>query len=260
MTDDRQLELTLRGKTIGEDALGRICLDDIWELSGERDTRAPKQWRRTAPAIRLIDALQVKVTTTHLKGGGEAPDVVTAGRGQGVKGTYAHPVLAAAYAGYLDADLEIEVREVWLRYRSGDATLADDIMERADRAANEWIAKRSTSRAARLGYTDTLKDHGVSDSRGYADCTNATYRGIFCRTAGQLKLERGVGKKGSLRDTMDLKELATVAFAEVLSTDRISDENCQGTVECYSATAKVAGAVKQLLDADMRDRRKRMIG
>jgi hypothetical protein len=261
MTESAQGKLALRGHVIGEDAYGRICLDDIWAMSGEKDTRAPKQWRRTGPAVRLIEQLQLKVTTSHLKSAsGEGGEVVTAGRGQGVKGTFAHPVLAAAYAGYLNPSLEIEMREVWLRYRSGDATLADEIMEKADKAANEWMAKRSISRATRLGYTDALKEHGVSDSRGYADCTNATYRGLFGRTAGQLKLERGVKKKGSLRDVMDLKELATVSFAEVLSTDRMADEGSRGTIECYAATAKVASAVKQLIDADLRDRQRRAIG
>lgn len=38
-----------------------------------------------------------------------------------LKGYYAHPILATAYAGYLAPDLEIEIRQVYLRYRAGDA-------------------------------------------------------------------------------------------------------------------------------------------
>jgi hypothetical protein len=258
--NEQQLELTLRGKAIAEDAHGRICLNDIWEASGAGISKEPKHWRGNKGAIELIDELQKKVTAGYLKEGRENVLVIEAQRGRGARGTFAHPVLAAAYAGYLNPKLEIEVREVWLRFRAGDVKLADEIMDRADKADNEWMAKRSISRATRLGYTDALKDHGVQDSRGYADCTNATYRGLFGRTAGQLKLERGVKKNGSLRDAMDLKELATVSFAEVLSTDRMADENSRGTIECYAATSKVAGAVRKLIDADLADRQRRMLG
>jgi hypothetical protein len=149
------------------------------------------------------------------------------------------------------------VKEVFLRYKAADPTLADEIMERADAAANEWIAKRSMSRAARLGYTATLKDHGVVEPRQYAGCTNATYRGLFSKEAQQLKRERGV--KGSLRDAMDLKELATVSFAEVMSTDCIEEEDCRGFGECRDATAKVAGAVRDMIEGDKKDRQRRLV-
>jgi hypothetical protein len=258
--NEQQLELTLRGKPIAEDSFGRICLNDIWEAAGAAVSKQPKHWRGNKGVIELIEELQKKVTAGYLKDGHENVLVIDAQRGRGARGTFAHPVLAATYAGYLSPKLEIEVREVWLRFRAGDATLADEIMDRASKADNEWIAKRSISRATRLAYTDTLKEHGVSDSRGYADCTNATYRGIFGKTAGQLRLERNLGKKASLRDALDLKELATVSFAEVLSTDRIEDENCRGATECSSATAKVAASVKQLIEADLRSRQRRMVG
>lgn len=64
---------------------------------------------------------------------------------------------------------------------------------------------------------------------------------------------------GSLRDAMDLKELATISFAEVMSTDRIEDEDCRGFPECRDATTKVAGAVRRMIEGDQKDRQRRLM-
>ena len=64
-------------------------------------------------------------------------------------GTWAHPILAAAYAGYLKPELEVEMKEVWLRYQAADPTLADDVLDRATDAANEWAAVRALGRVKR---------------------------------------------------------------------------------------------------------------
>jgi hypothetical protein len=43
--------------------------------------------------------------------------------------TFAHPVLALAYAEDLLPALGVEVRDVFLRYRARDVTLASEILE-----------------------------------------------------------------------------------------------------------------------------------
>ena len=122
-------------------------------------------------------------------------------------GTYADARLALDYAEYLNPKLAIEVKETFLRAKSGDATLADEVMEGASAEANEWIAKRSLARAARLNYTNTLKTHGVSKPQHYAGCTNVTYQSLFGKTASQMKKEKNLGKHGRLRDAMSLTHL-----------------------------------------------------
>src|SRR5690606_7804971 len=119
---------------------GRVCLDDLWRVANATDGRKPRFWRLTEGFKALKRVLQKKVGDPNING-----DVIFAKRGRGARGTYAHPVLAAAYAGYLDANLEIEMREVWLRYRAGDATLADDILQRATAEANRWAGVRALS-------------------------------------------------------------------------------------------------------------------
>jgi hypothetical protein len=249
--------LTIRGRAIRVDENGLTCLNDIWSAAGYTKHRRPNDWQRLAttnPRIIRVLALITGKSRNYTKE--DMQRVYRTRRGPD-GGTYADARLALDYAEYLNPALAIEVKEVFLRYKAADPALADEVMERADAAANEWIAKRSMSRAARLGYTATLKDHGVIEPRHYAECTNATYRSLFGKEAQQLKREKGV--KGSLRDAMDLKELATVSFAEVLSTDRIEDESCEGFVECRDATSKVATAVRDMIEGDKRDRQRRLV-
>src|SRR5690349_2033929 len=85
--------LTIRGKRIGEDENGWVCLDDIWSAARGTGMQAPKYWRRQKATERLIETLQKKVTADHLNAKKLVIPVVYAGRGRGAKGTFAHPVL-----------------------------------------------------------------------------------------------------------------------------------------------------------------------
>jgi hypothetical protein len=251
-------QLTIRGRAIRVDENGLTCLNDIWSAAGYTKNRRPGDWQRlhtTNP--RIIRVLSLITGKSHNYTKADMQRVYRTRRGPN-GGTYADARLALDYAEYLNPALAIEVKEVFLRYKAADPTLADDVMERSDAAANEWMAKRSMSRATRLGYTATLKDHGVVERQHYAECTNATYRGLFGKEAQQLKRAKGI-TKGSLRDAMDLKELATVSFAEVLSTDRIEEEDCRGFGECRDATTKVATAVRQMIEGDKKDRQRRLV-
>lgn len=179
--------------------------------------------------LRLEKELQKKVTISNLKENKPNIPVVYSKVGRGNSGTFAHPVLAAAYAGYLSAKLEIETREVWLRYRSGDVSLADEILQRATPEQNEWAGVRALSRSKRNEFTSTLQAHGV-EGAGYALCTDAVYTGLFDENAQQLKITKGIVKKsGSLRDAMDTDELVSIMFAESLSRKRSRRTSLRGT-------------------------------
>jgi hypothetical protein len=258
-TNDPSTALAIRGRAVRVDENGLTCLNDIWSAAGFTKNRRPSHWQAlvtTNPRIIKVLALITGKSGNYTK---EDMQRVMRTRRGADGGTWADIRLALDYAEYLNPALAIEVKEVFLRVKAADPTLADEIMEQNDAAANEWMAKRSMSRAARLGYTATLKDHGVTERFGYAECTNATYRGLFGKTAKQLREAKGLGKNSKLRDALDLKELATVSFAEVLSTDRIEEEDCRGFSECHRATAKVAGAVKTMIDNDKKDRQRRLV-
>lgn len=259
MTETTDSQLVIRGRAIRVDENGLTCLNDIWTAAGFTKNQRPGDWARLPTSIKRMEKVLALIT-------GKSRNYDKADMHRVLKtrigkngGTWADVRLALDYAEYLNPALAIEVKEVFLRYKAADPTLADDIMERNDSAANEWMAKRSISRATRLAYTDTLKRHGVEKPGDYAECTNATYRGLFGKRAAQIRAEKGLKKSQPLRDAFDLKELATVSFAEVMAGDRIEDEDCRGFSECHLATLKVSTGVRDMIDRDMKDRQKRLV-
>ncbi|WP_158226449.1 KilA-N domain-containing protein [Bradyrhizobium sp. UFLA03-84] len=250
-------ELKVRGRAIRSDENGLICLTDIWDAAGFSVNQKPADWRNLPTTVRLLDALANRIA--GLSGNKTKPAIKSmyyskVGRGGG---TFAHAVLACAYAGYLSPKLEVEVREVWLRYRSGDPTLADEVLERASPEANLWVATRAEARAIRNGYTDTLRDHDVY-GRGYMDCTDEAYLKLFGGRAKQLRSQRGLPQGSNLRDAMDIVELSAIKLTEALATQRITVEDSRGNLQCKEATGRTAANVKYAIDLEMKDRQKRL--
>jgi hypothetical protein len=251
--------LVLRGNRIYEDANGHVCLDDLWRAAKAKAAKQPKHWRTTAVAKALIQELQKKVTAGYLKEDKLNIPVIYAKVGRGNGGTFAHPILAAAYAGYLSPKFEIEVREIWLRFRSGDATLADEILQRASAEANKWAGARAISRSQRVSYTDTLKRHYVT-GRGYMECTEAVYAKLLGGRSYQLREARGLEPMVNVRDNLSTAELSFVMAAEALAAERIEQEIRLGNDECIEATSKSATAIRDAIDLDRRNRQTRLTG
>jgi len=258
MDDQGNKQITIRGRSIAQDDRGNICLDDLWEAARASAGKRPKFWRITEGAKALVGALAKKVGIPNLKAKKGDGAVIYASRGRGEKGTFAHPIIAAAYAGYLDTKLEIEMREVWLRYRSGDATLADEILERASAEANHWAGVRALSRARRRAYTDKLKAHGVAE-KGYMQCTEAVYLHLLGGNSWQLRASMNLPKKTNLRDNLAADKLAFVMAAEALASERIAEEGRQGNADCAEASAISAAAIRSAIEGDRKNRQRRMI-
>ncbi|MDM9644448.1 KilA-N domain-containing protein [Rhizobium sp. S163] len=254
MNDTKSSLIRLRGHLVEEDEFGRWNLNDIWLLGGKGSaSKLPKEWVKKKPTKRLINELQKKVTVSLLKANKPNIPVLYAKVGRGNSGTFAHPVLAAAYAGYLSAKLEIETREVWLRYRAGDASLADEILQRASPEENEWVGVRALGRSKRKEFTSVLQEHGV-EGAGYALCTDAVYGGLFDANARQLRIDKGITtKSGSLRDAMDTDELVSIMFAESLTRKKIEDDQVMGNARCIQATKRSTQFVRQAIEANKRD-------
>lgn len=241
----------LRSQAIRSDEAGRVCLNDIWAIAGSDTNRRPYKWRRSALAKRLAAALAARI-------GRDSPnsdqgDLIDAKRGSSGL-TFAHIVLAQAYAEFLDADLAVEVREVFLRYRAADASLADDILDRASLEDNRHTVARALGRVTRGRFTDVLKGHGVRQP-WYAICTDAVYGTVLGKPAAALKSALGIPKSGSLRDAMTTTQLAAVALAESFSADRIEANECRGGPQCKEETAAASRTVRAAMDAEARARR-----
>ncbi|MDP5280621.1 KilA-N domain-containing protein [Sphingomonas sp. DG1-23] len=258
MSTEEPKQLVIRGKAVAEDENGLICLDDLWALAAAKPAQKPAKWRAGAAAKALLGALAKKIRISDILPGGKGGALIRAKPGRGNKGTFAHPILAAAYAGYLNPDLEVEVREVWLRYRAGDATLADEILQRASAEANHWAGVRALSRARRRNYTDTLKAHGVQ-AKGYMDCTEAVYLHLLGGKSYQIRANMKLPPKTNLRDHLDTDKLAYVMAAEALSAERIEEEDRRGNTDCAEASARSAAAIRKAIEADRKDRQKRLV-
>jgi hypothetical protein len=250
--------IILREKSIRTDDNGLICLTDIYKSGAYGTNQTPNDWWRIQATQALANALLSRLPGNNRQSNPPDMSEIYWGR-RGVGGVvFAHPILACAYAGYLSPELEVEVREVWLRYRAGDPTLADEVLERATPEANLWVASRAEARAIRNGYTTALRDHEVK-GRGYMECTDEAYRKLFDAPAWQLRSQRGLPKGTNLRDKMDIVELSAVKLTEALATQRITVEDSRGNVECKEATGRTAANVRFAIDREMQDRQRRLI-
>lgn len=253
MTDDLG-QVILRGRKIRVDDNGFVSLNDIHRAGGFSKNKRPAHWQRLPTTNALIIATYERVVGKSHKGKFRTSDVYRATP----EGTWAHPILAASYAGYLKPELEVEMREVWLRYKAADATLADDVLERASDLENEWAATRALARVKRNEYTKTLDEHGV-EGFGYANCTNAVYGQLFDATAKRLKERKALPKNANLRNAMTKDELVYVMMAETLAKGRIEEEQPFGNGPCAKATKRSASFVRDAIDAEKKDRQKPLV-
>lgn len=243
--------MILRGRTIRVDDTGFVSLNDIHRAAGFSKNKRPAQWQRLPATNALIIATYERVVGKSHKGGIKISAVYRATS----EGTWCHPILAAGYTGYLKPELEVEMREVWLRYKAADATLADEILDRATDEENEWAATRALGRVKRNEYTQALDQHGVGGF-GYAACTNAVYGQLFNSTAKKLKEQKALPKSGNLRNAMSKDELVYIMMAETLAKGRIEEERPFGNGPCAKATKRSASFVRQAIDSDKADRQK----
>jgi hypothetical protein len=260
MTDDTVNALVLRGRNIRFDENGLVCLNDIWKVAGFRKNQQPGEWSRLPGTVKKMERVLELVTgKSRDYGTADMRMVYRTVRGRNAA-TYADIRLALDYAEYLNPKLAIEVKEVFLRYKAGDATLADEVLQKASAEDNVWVAQRAIGRAARIHFTHELRERGVTEPKHYAFCTNATYLSLWDKTAKEIRAEKGIPANVNPRDRMDTKELAFLAASEALSVERMEDEDSQGFNECHKATAKAARAIRSAIEADRRDRQKRMVG
>lgn len=259
MTENKLNFLVLKGRKIAVDEKGRIRLNDVHTAGRFSRNQTPAGWARLATTLSLISITAEKTTgnsRTLSKDDVLSVFCVRMGRGGGV---WAHPNLALAYAKYLSPSLHYEVNEVFLRYKSGDATLADDVLQRAPAKDNEWAGVRALGRAKRVDLTATLQEHDVTKPVEFARVTNGTYKGLMGKNAQQLKAEKGLAKNGNLRDSMSTRDLVFVMAAEQLAKERIEDEDSRGVCQCESAALKSATSIRRAIEADRADRNRKLI-
>jgi hypothetical protein len=251
--------IKIKGRKVAVDSKGRVRLNDIHKAGGFSKNQLPSDWGSYQSTIDLV--IHTAQKSSGKSGTLSKDDMLSVycvkmGRGGGI---WAHLNLALAYAKYLSPALHYEVNEVFLRYKSGDATLADDVLQRAPAKDNEWAGVRALVRSRRNELTETLQEHEVTKPVEFARVTNATYKALTDRTAKQLKIAKGLKPKDSLRDAMTTKELVFVMAAEQLAKERIEEEDSRGVVQCETAASKSASSIRRAIEMDRADRRRNLL-
>lgn len=118
---------------------GMISLTDLWKAGGARLNQKPADWRRKEGSA-FIDFVARKESMP-----GEHIFFVLMGRNGG---TYAHWQIALAYAKYLSPVLHMQVNAIYARYKAGDATLAEEVIDRVENPDDlERIERRARAKS-----------------------------------------------------------------------------------------------------------------
>lgn len=231
--------LTIIGDTsLHQNKSGLISLTDIFKASGRFDAnKEPAQWTRYA------GRQFIEFVAENLNMG--KPHIYKTTRGKG-GGTYAHWQIALAYAKYLSHDLHMHVNEAYMRFKTNDISMADEIADKTTPEQQLWLEKRLQGKASRRQFTDTLKDHGVTGI-GYGRCTHAIQTPIMGGSKTHICKTRGLNKNANLRDQMSMEELVATSMAELVASKTITQSGVRGNNPCAQKCRWAAEKVASLL-------------
>lgn len=251
--------MLFKNTRIRVDENGLVCLNDIHGAAGFSKNQGPGDWVRLPNAQKELVALLKLITGKSRNWEKEEMRLVLRSTAGANGGTWAHENMALGYASYLSAQLAIEIREVFLRFKKGDETLHEEIRENRKKRDEAFETHREIGKRVRRNYTDTLKAHGLTNPFEYANCTNETYRYLHGGTAKELKISKKLHPKANLRDHMSLAEIAFTMASEALASERIEDQSAQGYAACKDETKMAAQSIKGAIDSDRRNRQQRLV-
>lgn len=244
-------ELIVSGHKVGEDVRGYLNLTDIWRIAGSPSTKKPADWRRLPTTNDYLGAVAQSMGKSHTFGDKPEDSVCYVRMGRG-GGTFGHILAAIAYAEYLKPELAVDVRTTYLRVRSGDLTIVDEVLAKAD-AARHHNEVRDLSKEVRKKYADTLTAHGAGGPAiGY--CTDAIYRVLLGGTAKQIIAKRNLPARTNVRETLPTGDLLQTMNTEYLSAERIEGLNIRGKEPCAEASRQVAHYVKKVFSKVREDK------
>ena len=113
-------KFTIGDKPVATNGDGLVSLTDLHKASGKSVNYRPSIWLRQAEAAEFSAALAEKLNVP-------VDHIYHSKRGIG-GGTFAHWQIALAYAKYLSPELHMAVNEVFMRYKTGDPTLAEEVI------------------------------------------------------------------------------------------------------------------------------------
>ena len=231
--------LDFAGKAIRQDALGFICLTDMWKASGESRKRSIHHFM-ASPATQELLAESLKCTDS---GQMLQHKQVRTERGR-YGGTWGTKELAIAYAKYLSPKFHLWALKVIRERMEEEADPELGIHRATDRAkarwkgmghSEQWIANRLRGISVRNELTTLCQSRGFRFGQHYANVTNALYIGLFGQNAGDIRESRGLPEKCNVRDAMDSNEILATALAENLTRTRAEEQRLWGASDICDA-------------------------
>lgn len=232
--------LLIDGAPVRANKDGMLSLTDLFQMAqaagmaeGKRD---PRRWKDEAGSelIEIVaQTLNVPIT-----------DIIKGTRGKGGS-TFAHPNVALAYAKYLSPELHMQVNEVYLRAKTGDVSLAEEIFDKASPLDQEKHARRVAGKVVRNQLTSSLAAHGVH-GKGFADCTNAIYVPMLGAKASEVREKRGLKAGANVRDSMSIEELTRTTLAEIIAKKNIEEKRMRGNDPCAAECNRAGIAVSKV--------------
>jgi hypothetical protein len=154
----------------------------------------------------------------------------------------------------------MQINDAYARLQSGDLSLIEDALNnntkrRIKQNGGQPLTpdqieeqRRAMVRAqgivARNAFTSCLSQHGVH-GKGFAECSNETYKPIIGGTAKAFKAAMGLPATANIRDELPMKYLGALMFSEILATENIEKDDLRGNhrckTACREASEKVAG-------------------
>lgn len=246
---ETQNELVLRGTRVATDYNCNICLNDLWKLAGEPDSRRPNDWISGQRAKVLRQVLAKRIAEDFGNSAEKANDSIyyASKKGRGAK-TFAHRVLALDYAEYLNPDLGVDVRETFLRVKANDVTLALEIFEgMAEQAEYDdlRVKLRQLVKEHNKMSAGVAKDAGVTNFEAY---NGAGLSGLYggMSKAGLLK-HKGLPEDADRLEHAGHEELAANYFKATQAIAKLKREKIKGQATANDAHREVGEAVRETI-------------
>lgn len=220
-------ELKIRDQKIAEDSYGYVNLTDIWIVAGRPVSITPARWKQNPGPKRLIDAFEEKVGKSYLKENSAAGSCLYTKKGRGGS-TFAHAVIALAFAKALSPDLEIAVNELFLRYKADAVSLALEILDGlTDQAEYDQlrIKLRGLVKEHNKLSAQAAQNAGVTNFEAY---NGAGLKGLYGMTKAQLLYHKGLPDDAHHLEYAGHEELAANYFKATQATARLERDAKNG--------------------------------
>lgn len=243
-------DIILRGSRISQDADSYLSLTSMWRVAGENDAKRPAKWQRLPTTRELVAALTQNVRFSDIIEKTTAKTAIYSKTGKG-GGTFAHRILALAYAEYLHPEIGIEVREIALRFWAGDLTLLDRFNhDRRCQAQDDEqrVFLREKIRGHNQVLNQRVKDAGATQHYEFAEFHNAGYKGLYNGLD-----ENAIHKRKSLRrdqrilDHMRPSEAAANWFRTTQAEERLRNRPVETIKEAARIHHDIGGHVRQAI-------------